>query len=292
MKKYLSIFCIFLMFFTAAPLFGVEWPQESYTNSDFISYFGQNISGRISTSVIFSEPAEVKAIKDGKILIVMSDISDDSDFFPSTLGNTVILCHDDDLISVYANLDGETTLQTVESKTELKEGEIIGETGNSGWQKNRSNLEFQIIDLQNSNAINPKILLPRSENEIDYTITGVMLENKEGKLFDIRESKTYSSGLYKIYQIRNKIAVPYKTTITMNGVVVDEIAFDTIGQENGKLYITGEKKNKYNAQELYPDDTLILLGEAMLTPGRSTLGLTVQSFLGKVKQQSYVIAIY
>ena len=142
MKKFFPVFFICMMYLISFPIFCVEWPQDSYENDDFISYFGQNIAGRISTSIVFANPAEVKAVKDGKLLIIMSNISDDSEFFPSTLGNTVILCHDDDLISVYANLDGESTLDSIGTKTVLKEGDIIGETGNSGWQNTRNNLEF------------------------------------------------------------------------------------------------------------------------------------------------------
>ena len=201
MKKSISLFIIALSLMVAFSntLFGVEWPQEDFNNDAFNSYFGQNVSGRISTSLVFSDPAEVKAINDGKILIVMSDVSDDSEFFPSTLGNSVIVCHDDDLISVYANLDGESVQENVDSKSSLKEGDIIAQTGNSGWQETRSNLEFQIIDLQKSAAINPKILLPRAENEIEFTMTGIMIQNKDGKLFDIRENKIYPSGLYKVF---------------------------------------------------------------------------------------------
>ena len=275
----LSVFC-----------FGVEWPQQEHDDKSIISYFGQNIGGRISTSIIFGDPSEVKAVKDGKILIIMSEINDDSEFFPSTLGSSVILCHDDDLISVYSNLDTETVLENTKNRDSLSEGEIIGETGNTGWQKERSDLEFQIIDNQKSAAINPKILLPRTENEIDYVLNGIILQNKEGKLFDLRENKVFPSGQYKVYQARNKIAVPYKTAVTINGVVIDEISFDTVNQENGKLYVTGKKK--YTAAELYPDDTLLLLGEAMLTPGRSTLGLSTFNFLGKAKQANYVLSIY
>ncbi len=287
-KTLITAFSLIVAF--SNTLFGIEWPQEDYNNDAFNSYFGQNVAGKISTSLVFRDPAEVKAMNDGKILIVMTDVADDSEFFPSTLGNTVILCHEDDLISVYANLDGETLEEKTEAKKTFAEGEIIAETGNSGWQEKRSNLEFQIIDLQKSTAINPKILLPRAENEIEYTLTGIMLQNKDGKFFDIRENKIYPSGLYKVFQTRNEIAAPYKTTVTINGVVVDEIAFDTIGQENGKLYLIGKKK--YNSEDLYPDKNLLLLGEMMLTPGRSTLGLTAQNFLGKIKQLSYVISIY
>ena len=289
MKKTAAFLISLVLIFSAA--FSVEWPQEEFNKDAVLSYFGQNIEGTISTSLIFKDPAEVKAINDGKVLIVMSAETDDSEFFPSTLGNAVIVCHDDDLISVYANMDNDSVIEKLGTKKTVKQGEIIGETGNSGWQKTRSNLEFQIIDLQKSAAINPKILLPRTENEVDYSITGIILQNKEGKFFDIKESRTFPSGSYKVYQTRNKIAVPYKTTITINGVEHDQIAFDTIGQENGRLYVSGEKE-KYTALDIYPNNTLILLGSLMLTPGRSTLGITAQDFLGKVKQLDYVISIY
>ena len=288
MKKLLLVLSLFMF---SSSFFAVEWPQEEINKDSILSYFGQNIGGAISTSLIFKDPSEIKAINDGKVLIILSDEADDSEFFPSTLGNAVIICHEDDLISVYANLDSETVNEKLGTKDSVKQGEIIGETGNSGWQKERSNLEFQIIDLQKSAAINPKILLPRTENEIEYSMTGIMVQNKDGKLFDIKENKIFPSGSYKIFQTRNKIAVPYRITVTINGVVLDEISFDTVNAENGKLYVTGEKE-KYKAADLYPDDTLILLGTLMLTPGRSTLGITAQDFLGKAKQQNYILSIY
>ncbi|MBP5602708.1 MAG: M23 family metallopeptidase [Treponema sp.] len=287
MKK---IFLFFAVLFISGTVFGVGWPQEEHDDKSVISYFGQNIGGKISTSLIFNDPSEVKAVKDGKILIIMTDINDDSEFFPSTLGTSIILSHEDDLISVYANLETNSVIEKTTGKDFISEGEIIGETGNSGWQKDRSCLEFQLIDNQKSTAINPKILLPRTENEIDYVISGVMLQNKDGKYFDLRENKVFPSGQYKVYQARNKISVPYKTAVTINGVVIDEISFDTVGQANGKLYVTGKKK--YTSSELYPDDTLLLLGEAMLTPGRSTLGLSALNFLGKTKQVDYILSIY
>ena len=289
MKKNLSVLSFFILFNFS--FFAIEWPQEEYNKDAVLSYFGQNIGGAISTSLIFKDPSEIKAINDGKVLVVLSDESDNCSFFPSTLGNAVILCHEDDLISVYANLDGETINENLGTKKSVKEGDILGETGNSGWQKTRNNLEFQIVDLQNSTAINPKILLPRTENEIEYSINGIMLKNKDGKFFDIKENKVFPAGSYNVYQTRNKIAVPYKTTTTINGVVLDEISFDTVSQKNGKLYVNGAKE-KYTNTDLYPDDTLILIGTLMLTPGRSTLGITAQDFLGKIKQQNYILSIY
>ncbi|MBR5401768.1 MAG: M23 family metallopeptidase [Treponema sp.] len=287
MKK---IFSVLAVVFAAACVFAVEWPQAEHGTDSISSYFGQNIDGRISQSIIFEEPAQVNSIKDGKILIIISDFDDDSSFFPSALGTSVIVAHDDDLISVYGNLDKESVKQNVLKKDSLKEGDVIGETGNTGWQKKRSSLEFQIIDSQKKTSINPKILLPRVDNVKDYTLSGLILRNKDGAFFDLRESRVFPSGSYRIYHTRNQIAVPYKMTATINGVVVDELSFDTIGMQGGKLYISGKKQ--YTAQDIYPREDLILCGDFMLTPGKSTLAINTENILGKTRQVSYVISIY
>ena len=104
-----------------------------------------------------------------------------------------------------------------------------------------------------------------------------------------RTYKTYSSGLYKIYFKRNPIAAPYKTTVSINGVLVDQLSYDMITQENNKLCIIGKKK--YTGSDVFPNNDLQLLGEAMFTPGKATLGLTISDMLGNVKQLNYNINI-
>jgi len=288
MKKHLII--LFTLILTVFSISAVEWPLAEQSEESIVSYFAQNTGGKISTSLLFKEPTEVQAVKDGRILIIMSDIEDDSEFFPSALGTSVIIAHNDDLISVYSNLDRDSVKEKTEGKKQLLEGEVFGQTGNSGWQKDQSSLEFQIMDIQNSAAINPKILLPRSEKEIDYRFGNVYLKNKEGKLYDLKENKVFPSGSYRVYHTRNAIAIPYKITATINGVIVDEIAFDTISSQNGKLYVNGKKQ--YSALDLYPDESLLFSGDLMLTPGKSTLAITIENYLGKTKQTSYILSIY
>lgn len=290
MKKYSFLVLSFLLLLQTQTISAVEWPQKENTDSSIVSYFGQNISGQMSTSIIFSEPAEIQAIKDGTILIVMTDIEDDSEFFPSSFGTAVILAHEDDLISVYSNLDTNSIIETTESKKELKEGEIIGLSGNTGWQQKKNGLEFQIIDTQKASAINPKILLPRTDAEKDYSLNGVMLQNKDGVFFDIRERKNYPSGTYKVYHTRNTISTPYKMTTFINGLLSDEISFDTISMQNGSVFIKGKKQ--YDSEIIYPNENMIFTGEIMLTPGKSILSISVEDFLGKSKQLNYNLTIY
>lgn len=287
MKKY-PLFTLLLI--ASFNLFAYDWPQENVEQTSIKSYFGQKRGEAISTSLVFSDPEPIKCIEDGKILIIMSDESDDSVFFPSTYGTSVILSHDDSLLSVYGNLDKEEVAKSIGEKSELSTGDIIGEPGNSGWQNGTSSLELQIIDTKKTTAINPKILITRTNTELPLKLEGIVLESKSGTKVNLAYQRTIKSGLYKIYQKRNPVACPYKSTVAINGVVVDQISYDTINHENNRLYVSGKKK--YTSSDIYPDGELQLLGETMFTAGKSTLGLTLNDFLGKGVQQNYIITVY
>ena len=286
MKKSITITITLL---TTLLAFCFDWPQTNVSKNSFNSYFGQNRGGILSTSVIFSEPDEVKAAEDGYITAIITENSDDCDFFPSTLGTAVILAHNDELISVYGNLDAETLTLKNENEHTIDAGAIIASSGNSGYQNNKGNLEFKIIDSKNKTAINPIVLMPRSSEEIPLTLTGIIIVSKNNDYYDINTYKTYSSGLYKVYFKRNPIATPYKTSVSINGVIVDQLSYDMITQENNKLCIIGKKK--YTDADIFPNEELQLLGEVMFTPGRATLGLSISDILGNVRQLNYNIVI-
>lgn len=287
-KLFLFILSIFLSF----SLFAFDWPIENAEENQPASYFGQNKGGILSTSLIFSNPSEVHSTEKGKVLILLTEESDDNDFFPSTLGTSYIIQHDDNLISVYGNLDTENVLTNEKShKTDQVEaGDILGLTGNSGCQDKKSSLEFQILDTLSKSAINPQILLSKNTNSQKLTIQNIYLENKSGEIFDIKNSKTFASGVYRFYELRNEVSVPYKSSILINGALSDQISYDTIIQENGKNCVIGKKK--YSSSDIYPNSNLILLGEAMLTSGRSALTLIVQDIFEETKQSVYTISVY
>ena len=286
MKK---TFIFTLLTLTSFFAFSFDWPQAEVSKNSFNSYFGQNRGGILSTSIIFSEPEEVKVAEDGYITAIITDNSDDSDFFPSTLGTAVIIAHNDELVSVYGNLDEETLTLKNENEHTIDGGAIIASSGNSGFQENHGNLEFKIIDAKNKSAINPIVLMPRAEEELPLTLSGIIIVSKNNDYYDINTYKTYNSGLYKIYFKRNPVACPYKTSVSINGVIVDQLSYDMITQENNKLCIIGKKK--YTDADIFPNENLQLLGEVMFTPGRATLGLSISDILGNIKQQNYNIII-
>ena len=133
-KKSALILISFIMVFQAAAF---DWPKTEVTKDSYTSYFGQNRGGILSTSVIFSEPSEIKAAESGYILAILTENEDDSDFFPSTLGTAVILAHEDNLLSVYGNIDKDTLTLNNETEKTIDAGAIIGQSGNSGYQNPR-----------------------------------------------------------------------------------------------------------------------------------------------------------
>ena len=287
MKKIAAL----IIFFTCNNIFAFNWPQTQIIQSDqFYSYFGQLRGNTISNSLIFSDPSEVKAADDGKISIVISDFEDYTDFFPSTLGNAVIISHNDNLLTVYGNIDQNIESYDVWDCKEVKTGTILGMSGITAWQQGLSSLEFHVIDTKNNAAINPRILMPRVGKELPLYYGDVTLKSKSGKSFNAKTPNIVPSGIYKIYKNRQAVAVPYKTRVSINGTVVDQISYDILNQNENQIVASGKKS--YPKNILYPDNDLQLLGEATLTPGKNLLQLNLVDILGKETPASYLITVY
>lgn len=288
MKKILT-FCIAL--FSNICVFAFDWPQTEVVQSDkFYSYFGQLRGGTISNSLIFSDPSEIKAADNGKVAVVITDFQDDTSFFPSTLGNSIILTHKDNLLTVYGNIDYDTINDTLKEAGEIESGEKLGFSGNTAWQQGHSSLEFQVIDTKNNTAINPRILMPRVGMELPLYYGEVILQNKNGKQFKVATQNVIPSGIYRVYRKRQKIAAPYRTRVAINGTVVDQISYDVLMQSDLQLCAMGKKN--YPKSVLYPNEELQLMGETSLTPGKNSLQLTLADILGKEAHAVYVLNVY
>ncbi len=288
MKKILSILTAVFSCFAASAF---DWPQAQVVQSDqFYSYFGQLRGDTISTSLIFSDPTEIKASEKGSVTIVINEYADSTDFFPSTLGNAVIIAHADSMLTVYGNLSTESTGETLELPAIIAGGTPLGYSGNSAWQQGHSSLEFQVIDTKNNTAINPRLLMPRVGKELPLYYNEVSLQNKNGRFFNASVQNVLPSGVYRVYKKRQATATPYKTRVSVNGTVLDQVSYDLLRQEDNLLCASGKKN--YPKSVLYPTDDLQLLGEVSLTPGKNALQLSLSDILGKETNATYLITIY
>ena len=288
MKRFIISACILLI---SSIAFSFDWPQEKVVQSDqFYSYFGQLRGETISNSLIFSEISDVKAADDGYLTVIINEYSAHTDFFPSTLGNAVILSHTDNLLTVYGNIASASILKAAFNENSIKCGETFGTSGNSAWQQGHSYLEFQVIDTKNNTSINPRLLMPRVGKELPLYYNEIYLQGKHGRQYNVTNQNILPSGIYKVYKKRQAVAVPYRTRVAINGTVVDQISYDLLRQDDNQICVSGRKN--YSKSNLYPNNDLQLIGEATLTPGKNALQLTITDILGKEVNATYLLTIH
>lgn len=277
---------IALAFGFAAAGVAFDWPQNAIQSDSFYSYFGQLRGGTINPSLIFTDSEDIKAADSGKVIAVINEHADGSDLFESTLGNAVIVAHDDNLLTVYANLDhdGQTGYSAFDR---VETGTVFGTCGNSGWQQGMANLEFQVIDTKNQAFINPRVLMPRMGKELDLTIQELVAVSRKGTDYPFSTSKRLPAGTYYLYRRRQDIAMPYRTTVFINGAAVETIAYDMLVQKDGNLCTNGKKN--YPVALLYPDSRRQLLAELPIPKGRNAITVVVTDMLGKETSLSYMI---
>lgn len=272
------------------PAFAYDWPQANINSDSFFSFFGQKRGGIISPSLIFAESEVAKATDDGEISIIIMEHEDGFNWFESTLGTAAVVNHEDSLVTVYGNLDTDGFNNTLYEAPRVATGTEFAPTGNSAWQESDSYLEFQIIDTKNENYVNPLILMPRIGQSDSLTVTGIQLKNKFGKIYDLETQKNIPSGVYKIYKKRQSKAIPYKTTVLVNGSETERITYDTIKQKESELAVQG--RNLYSTSELYTEDDTMLMGELYLPNGKDTISVIVTEFSGKEHSRVFNLTVF
>ncbi len=281
-KSVLLLICLFICFGTNA----FEWPQDNVTDNSFSYIFGQLRNGTFNTSLIFTEQDEIKASEKGTVLTLLGSTSGEMGWFESPLGNAVILAHNDELLSVYANLEN---LAINKDTNYIHAGTKIGTSGSSGWQHGQSSLEFQIIDTQKKTVINPLLLMPKIKQENAMRLHGITAVNRKGEVFDLRTRRNLPAGTYLIYRSTEQSPMTYSTTISVNGAAVETITFDMLTRTENKLTVSG--KRLYGVNEIYPDEKKQLLAEITLSQGRNTLNITSSSINGTETSLTYILDV-
>lgn len=275
---------------TTATIAAFDWPQAETASDSFYSYFGQLRGGTLESSLIFKDSSDVKAADSGKVIAVITEHGSDFGWFESTIGNAVIVAHKDSIVTVYGNLDGETIPSSLYTSKDIPVGTPLGASGNSGWQEGQSCLEFQVLDTKNRSVINPRILMPRIGDELPLVIGELTLDDRNGKTSYLALERTFKAGTYSLYRDRQRIAVPYRTTVAINGAAVETISYDMLKANDGKLCAFGN--TYYPRTVLYPDDSRQLLGQIRLTSGRNSVSITVTDILGERKTVSFSLEVF
>lgn len=286
MNKKKSILCFFIICCIVTTIFSFDWPQLVNGSDNFYTYFGQERKSNFSNGLVFSQPSEVKSADSGKVIAILEDSISDMGWFSSPLGNTVILSHPNELLTVYGNLEEIY----IDKKTDTVEaGQILGISNSTNWEKGMSCLEFQVMDLKLKTVINPLILMGTKPVLKPYRLTDIVGVNRTGQTFELSKTRNVTAGMYTLYIKRDLTNMPFTTTVLINGAIVETITYDVMKEVEGRLVIQGKKQYTFNT--IYPDENRMLLAEVILPRGKNTVTITIADILGKEQQLQYILDV-
>ena len=282
----LKYFILVLNLCSVISLFAFDWPQQLMVPRPFSSHFAQKRGNAFSPSLTFNGSVPVTASDSGHILLKLGQNSNSCAFFPSTLGNAVIIAHKDFLLTVYASLE---SLNFPSDKDEIRIGSELGMSGTSGWHTGTGCLEFQVIDTKNKALINPLVLMPSVTDPYDLQLGKIFLTDKKGNTTELVSRKSTESGSYTLYRDDAAGVMPYKTTVTVNGALVQTVTYDALYLQEQHLYISSKKALPYTS--IYPENSKQFLAEIHINTGRTVIMVQVFDILGNVKQASYTLEV-
>lgn len=284
MKKSFLILIQFLTF--TFSIFSFDWPQKEIASDSFFTYFGQFRGGLLSPSLVFTGTQEINAASSGYVTLVLSEHDEETQMFESTLGNALFVSHKNELLTVYGNLSSENIENLYELK-EVNEGDFISVAGISGWQEGSGLLEFQVVDCISKSFVNPRVLFPRFGNEQAINFSTVYAVDKNGKTYNLNNQKYIPANSYLIYRDRQNQAMPYKTSILVNGAIESSVSYDSLVSKDGVLSTAGNKN--YSSKIVYPDENKHLLGEISLSKGKNKITIVLTDLLGKENSKTFNI---
>ncbi len=262
------IYSIIVLFVCAlGALVAFEWPQDS---QPIEVLFSESREGNFNSGVIFSNSSEVKVAERGRLIMTLKNNISDMGWFESPLGNTAIVAHSNDMISVYSNL---TNIRVEPSERDLVEGDMIGISGESAWKSGNEGLHFQVIDTQMKTIINPVVLMNDVIQVRGGVIANVVAVNRNGVEFPMYNGAVLEAGSYRLYMDMPDSTMIHNSLVTLNGEVKETVNYDTLRQSDGELMIFGN--TGYNFDDIYPGNDKMRLAELILSRGVNTIEIAL-----------------
>lgn len=287
-NKKTFIILFFLIFFASLSLFAFDWPQEIASLKEIRNFFAENRNTSISSSLIFPKGELVTLSETGKLLFRYEE-KKSCQAFPSSLGNALVFAHENDLRTVYANLD---RIVIDDSNDFVQKGSEIALSGDSAWHKTDSGLEFAVIDVKNKAVINPLLVLPMNHTALDFQVGKIFLKDSNGEYRELSNSKSFKEGTYRFYRDAKDLMPLYKTIISINGKTVDTLTKDSLYLWEERLVFKSNKGERLSFSKFFPIDNKQYLCEVKLSRGKNTIIVEAFDILANKKQVQYSLDIY
>lgn len=284
-KIILSLIVAFLFF--PMGLFAFEWPMEIESLNDIRFFFLENRKTFISPSLVFPKGETIFLSEAGKNIFRFEKNSYCGQF-PSTLGNALVIAHENDMRSIYANL-GEFAID--ETKDFLQGGSEIALSGHSGWHEEESGLEFIVIDTKNKTLINPLLVLPMNLKALDFSVGKLFLKDIRGEYRELANGKSFEEGVYILYRETKEKMPFFKNLVSLNGNTLDSLNNDSLSLWDKKLVLKTSGGTNLDFETNFPREGMQYVCEVKLSRGKSTLIVQIFDIFANKKQIQYTFDV-
>lgn len=268
-------------------LWCLEWPVTGYKP---LRFFGQRAEGVIERGITVEKAETVRAAGHGRLLLTLSEKRNLSGF-PGTLGNAVILAHDEGLLTVYGNLD---SVALAAERSQIDSQSILGIGGKSGWGYDGC-FSFMVIDHLKNTLLNPLLLIPSPQDSRGPVIRNVVMVSGSNQGIALGNAKGLRQGTYRLYAdvsdtvdgSSNELS-PFRISVLVNGSEHHSLPFELLKEENGRVFLS-ERENTRDS--LYGDSSRTFLGEITLSRGRADLAIIARDTSGNERSVQFGLII-
>ena len=274
-----KVFFIGSLFFCSLLLSAIDWPV---TPAALISTFGEELNGSFHTGIdLAGQDLQVYPVSAGEVLF-WSEAKDTVFQLPSGLGSFVVLEHNRELRSLYAQLKRDTLCK---DKIMLTEEDLVGITGDTG-NTYGPHLHFALFDLEFDQIINPLLILPPLLDTRRPTLEAVYLKTKN-QTFQLQAENLLTAGVYnlqlKVFDLAEEVNYYcprgiFSLEVYINGEQRYKITNEALKEKDGSFILI--QSHNLTAAGYFQDPWEISPGSITLTPGDFRLEIVVKDFSG------------
>jgi hypothetical protein len=262
----------------SVPLFALDWPlARPIITGTFGEVRGDHF---LSGLDIGGVDQEVHPVLPGE-LVFRYDENNDYSSLPRGTGTTVVLHHDQNILSIYFHLKNGS-LGPVRSS--YQPSDTLGIVGGSGRSEGPT-LHFGVYDEETGSSINPLTFLPPLPDAQPPVIRRVFLSAGDQRLL-LQNGAVVKPGkaavLADASDLREDVKfswpmAPYGVSLSLDGIQVARMALDSLQVSDGKTVVSG---SLLDLTGVYGSDGLLRCGTIDLRAGESHLRVSVRDFAG------------
>ncbi|MDR1230696.1 MAG: hypothetical protein LBK61_04770 [Spirochaetaceae bacterium] len=279
---------LLLVIVTGTGIYAIDWPVPDIVPE---SNFAQNNGGAPRLGMSFASEGSIYAAEQGEV-VFERDSGERVSGLPSPLGSWMAVDLGDGLLNIYARYG----VSTENLSSHIEKQQIIAQAGKSG-AIDKSGFYFSFFDRKDRRWINPTmVILNPLPDTRPPTIDAVRLQNTEGDMVNLAQTRTIRQGWYAIFVETSDTIdggtqplAPNSIASFVNGAEAGTIVFENFSARDGLLMVY--RNALLAARQLYAVPNAYEAGAYRFSHGIATLELIIGDKAGNMRTASYRLVV-